>query len=198
MRYVWTASAHGKAQFHAFKHVNASTNGLLLGVRSGDTITFTDCIPLFHTFTLPAMLKVACSLAEEYCATLEPRPEILGFYQAYGEDGLTFVQNSVPDIIAQKIKANCGVASLWVFKPATQEFSGAMPPSAKGDLIKIAAEDVTQSAQVRKAVKDAVKAMKFVDLCDFDDHFHDPSCDWTNDSLNALFADVDKSILAKN
>ena len=27
-------------------------------VRNGDTITFTDCIPLFHTFTLPAMLKV--------------------------------------------------------------------------------------------------------------------------------------------
>jgi len=92
----------------------------------------TDCIPLFHTFTLPGMLKVACGLVEEYCKVLEPKPEILGLYTVFAEDGTALQANSVPDLIAQKIKANAGVASLWVFKPDTQEFVGSTPPSSKG------------------------------------------------------------------
>jgi hypothetical protein len=196
MRYVWTASAHGKAQLHAFKHPTYTTNGLLLGVKNGDTITFTDCVPLSHTFTLPAMLKVACGLVDEYCKILEPRPEIMGLYTAFAEDGTTLQANSVPDLIAQKIKSNAGVASVWVFKPDTQEFVGSTPPSSKGgDFAKIAPDNVVQSQHVRKAVKDVVKDMKFVELCDFDDHFHDPSCDWTNESLGKLFEDVDRSVM---
>jgi len=103
---------------------------------------------------------------------------------------------SVPDLIAQKIKANAGVASVWVFKPDTQEFVGSTPPSSKGgEFAKIAPDNVVQSQHVKKAVKDALKEMKFVELCDFDDHFHDPACDWTNESLGSLFVEADRTVL---
>jgi hypothetical protein len=196
MRYVWTSQAHGKAQFHAFKHVHASTNGLLLGVRKGDSTILTDCIPLFHTFTLPAMLKVACSLVEEYCKTLSPAPEIVGFYQAFTEDGATMQANSVPDIVSQKIKANTGHASVWVFKPESQEFVGAVPGARSGDFSRIPEEQVVQSSEVRKAVREMIEKMKYVEVMDFDDHFHDVSADWTNSALNEIFQTVDRSITA--
>merc|ERR1712196_356196 len=97
---------------------------------------------------------------EEYCKT-EEKGEILGLYTAFAEDGTTLQANSVPDLIAQKIKANTGVASLWVFKPDTQEFVGSTPPSSKGgEFAKISPDNVVQSQHVRKAVKDAVKDMK--------------------------------------
>ena len=76
--------AYCKLFLHLAKYPHSSCNGLLLSQKtttSGATLSYVDCIPLFHSsLSLAPSLEIALFQIDSYCQA--NNFEIAGYYQA--------------------------------------------------------------------------------------------------------------------
>ena len=57
-----------KAMLHAAKHAEKPVFGVLLGSTSGDSVTISDALPLFHSNIMAPMTEMGMTLVRAYCA----------------------------------------------------------------------------------------------------------------------------------
>jgi hypothetical protein len=72
--------AYKKLMLHSLKHSKSDCLGLLLGKKSGNVVTVTDAVPLFHNRVMSGLLEVAFEMTE--CAIKDQGLKIVGVYEA--------------------------------------------------------------------------------------------------------------------
>ena len=134
------------------------------------------------------MAKIIFMLVEKHCKSLEPHLDILGIYCANAAAS----DLEVPPVakpLAEKITSG----TAWVID--ANKIAKGVPaitgyfPGSTGNFGNISPENVVVDEQSIRLNDKMTKALTYLDVVDFDEHFSNPALDWLNSDLFAGLAD---------
>uniref|UniRef100_A0A0G4HNS3 MPN domain-containing protein n=1 Tax=Chromera velia CCMP2878 TaxID=1169474 RepID=A0A0G4HNS3_9ALVE len=186
--FVFDDDAYVKMILHSLKYAKEDVNGILIGTRtdgSGD-IVFKDAIPLFHTYILDPMMKLAFSMVDEYAASLDPPQQIVGYYHVEAEGSNHVGQNETAKATSVKIAANLsGKVPAAFFTVDSEKLAESDDdPAVKGWVSTggswraVAPENVKTASSTPARAKKEVAQARYLELWDFEDHLSNPERDF--------------------
>lgn len=189
--------ALAKILLHAARYPQAAVSGVVLApARSGGggdaptTVTLVDAVPLFHLhLSLAPMLEVALTQIEQ-----RYKGEgliIAGYYQANEN-----IKDNVPDFVAlkvaEKIAENNNDACLIMIDNRRLCLDLQSAPvivsqlTSEGKWKSKDKSSVHVEAGALDVVSQLLQRRVQHDVCDFDNHLDDLTCDWSNPQINKL------------
>ncbi|XP_045106381.1 ER membrane protein complex subunit 8-like isoform X1 [Portunus trituberculatus] len=194
-----SCAALAKILLHAARYPQTAVSGVVLApARSGgggdtgapSTVTLVDAVPLFHlNLSLAPMLEVALTQIEQWYKA--EGLVIAGYYQANEN-----IKDNLPDFVAlkvaEKIAENNNDACLIMIDNSRLCLDLLSAPVIVSQLTsegKWKSKD-RSSVHVEPGALDVVSQLlqRRVqhDVCDFDNHLDDLTCDWANPQINKL------------
>ena len=172
----------------------------MIGTKTGNDVTVTDVVPLFHDHIFTDMLEVALEMVDVVLEQEGNNKSILGIYDAPVRVKLSSSPSLSPiaESVANQIKIVKGlhdaiglsVSMLEIEHNEEKEEDLEDTPTTKLEgfavgglgaaLKKI---EMTQEGDQDEIVSKVVTARNYSRIVDFDDHFNDISLDWRNNDF---------------
>ena len=134
------------------------------------------------------MAKVIFMLVEKYCKSVEPKMDILGIYCANAAATDLEVPAVAKPLVEKITSGTAWVVDANKMAKGVPAITGYFPGST-GNFGNISPENVLVNEKSIRLNDKMTKALTYLDVVDFDEHFSNPELDWLNTNLFAGLVD---------
>ncbi|KAF3423993.1 hypothetical protein E2986_00993 [Frieseomelitta varia] len=193
----FSSRAYCKIILHAAKYPHCAINGLLLAKQNNKRdnksaqLRIEDVVPLFHIcLHVSPMAEIALTMVDQFAIS---KGLVLAGYYLANENINDLSTDKPAHKIADKIAENCGNSLLVVVDNKEITLSMSSIPLRVSQFVdgKWKLKDISDILYDKGATHTFVlyallKAEKYRNLVDFDNHLDDISLDWQNRKLNKI------------